>query len=296
MDWKKIGKRVLFPPIWLMVLLTILSAVLLTMVFVRGWEQQIVAYFIYVLSFYTLSVVTVFCVMVLPKQYGRIKERIYANPFGNRYLTDKVFRTKISLYLSLAISLLYVGTNVWFWYINSSWWFVVLAVYYVIMAAMRFLLVRYVRVQKIGTSILGEWKRSRICAYILLLINLSLSGAVLMILYQHRGYDYPGILIYVMALYTFYSTTHAIVDIVRYRKLGSPVMSTAKMVSLSAALVSMLNLETAMFAQFGAGMSTEHQHIFIILTGAGVSITVVTLSVILIVKATKAIRSEKDGK
>ena len=117
-----------------------------------------------------------------------------------------------------------------------------------------------------------------------------------MILYQKRGYDYPGVMIYVMALFTFYSTIHAIVDIVKYRSMGSPIMSTAKIVSLSAALVSMLNLETAMFAQFGAEMSVEKQHIFIILTGAGVSVTVVTLSVILIVRATKEIRREKYGK
>ena len=164
-----------------------------------------------------------------------------------------------------------------------------------IMAVMRFLLVRYVRIQKIGTNILGEWKRSRVCACILLLINLSLSGAVLMILYQSKGYDYPGVLIYVMALYTFYATIHAIVDIVKYRALGSPVMSTAKIVSLSGALVSMLNLETAMFAQFGAEMPPENQRIFIILTGAGVSVTVVTLSVMLIVSANKEIRRIKDG-
>lgn len=296
MDWKKTAKKLLFPPVWLMVLLTIASVVLLTMVFVKGWEQQVIAYFVYVLSFYTLSVVTLYCVMVLPKQYGKIKQKIYENPFGNRYMTDRAFRTEVSLYLSLAISLLYVGINIWSWHFSHSWWFVVLAVYYVIMAVMRFLLVRYVRTKEIGTSILEEWKRSRICAYILLLVNLSLSGAVLMILYRNRGYDYPGMMIYVMALYTFYSTTHAIVDIVKYRKLGSPIMSTAKIVSLSAALVSMLNLETAMFAQFGADMAVEYQRIFIILTGAGVSATVVTLSVLLIVKATKEIRREKYGK
>ena len=103
-------------------------------------------------------------------------------------------------------------------------------------------------------------------------------------------------MIYVMALYTFYALTMSIVDIVKYRKMGSPVMSTAKIVSLSAALVSMLNLETAMFAQFGAEMSPENQQIFIILTGAGISITVITLSAILIVRATKEIRREKYGK
>ena len=296
MDWKKIGKKLLFPPIWLMVVLVIISAVALTLIFVKGMEQSIPAYIVYVLAFYTLSVVTIFCAMVLPKQYSTIKQKIYDHPFGNRYMTDRVFRTNISLSISLVISMLYVGMNLWSWHMLGSYWFMVLAVYYVIMAVMRYLLVRYVRIQKIGTDISREWKRSRICAYTLLLINLSLSGAVLMILYQNRGYDYPGIMIYVMALYTFYALTHAIVDLVKYRKLGSPVMSTAKIVSLSGALVSMLNLETAMFVQFGREMSRADQHLFIILTGAGVSMTVVTLSVILIVKATKEIRREKYGK
>ena len=204
MDWKKFGKKLLFPPIWLLVILVIISAVALTVIFLKGMEKTIPAYIVYVLAFYTLSVVTVFCVMVLPKQYSTIKQKIYGNPLGNRFMTDQVFRTNVSLSVSLVISMLYVGINLWSWYELQSYWFMVLAVYYVIMAVMRFLLVRYVRIQRIGTNILGEWKRSRICAYILLLINLSLSGAVLMILYQHRGYDYPGIMIYVMALYTLY--------------------------------------------------------------------------------------------
>ena len=290
MNWKRLGKKLLFPPIWLMVILVIISAVALTLIFVKGMEESIPAYIVYVLAFYTLTVVTVFCAMVLPKQYSTIKQKIYDNPLGNRYMTDRVFRTNISLSISFVISMLYVGINLWSWRTLHSYWFMVLAVYYVIMAVMRYLLVRYVRIQKIGTDILGEWKRSRICAYILLLVNLSLSGAVLMILYQNRGYDYPGMMIYVMALYTFYSTIHAIIEIVRHRKLHSPVMTTAKVVSLSAALVSMLNLETAMFAQFGKDMAPAHQRIFIILTGAGVSIIVITLSVLLIVHATKALK------
>ena len=296
MDWKKLGKKLLFPPAFLMVILVIISAVALTLIFVKGLEESIPAYIVYVLAFYTLSVVTIFCAMVLPKQYSTIKKKIYDNPLGNRYMTDRVFRTNISLSISFVISMLYVGINLWSWHMLGSYWFMVLAVYYVIMAVMRYLLVRYVRIQKIGTSILGEWKRSRICAYVLLLINLSLSGAVLMILYQHRGYDYPGIMIYVMAMYTFYALTMSIVDIVKYRKMGSPIMSTAKIVSLSAALVSMLNLETAMFTQFGTDMAQKDQNLMIMLTGAGISITVVTLSVILIVRATKEIRRENYGK
>ena len=295
MDWKKLGRKLLFPPGWLILLLTAASAGLLVTVFLKGWEEAPIAYGVYVLAFYTLTVLCAYCCTVLPTQYGKLREKIYATTLGSRYMTDRAFRARISLCLSLGVSLLYVCTNLWSWYWNRSWWFVVLAGYYAIMAVMRFLLVRYVRVQAIGASILGEWKRSRVCAHILLLVNLTLSGAVLMMLYQGRGYDYPGMLIYVMALYTFYATTHAIVDMIRYRALGSPVMTTAKIVSLSAALVSMLNLETAMFAQFGAEMTEKDQRIMIALTGAGISIVVVTLSVLLIVRATKEIRRNKNG-
>ena len=299
--WKKTvawsGWKKLFGiPSWLFLLLTFACAAGLVFLFIYKLEESVIAYILYVLSFYTLTGDCVYLSRLLPRLFRGAHKTIDNTALGHRYMTERAFRTKVSLYISLAISMIYVGINLWSWHMLHSWWFMVLAVYYVIMAVMRFLLVRYVRIQKIGTSILGEWNRSRICAYILLLINLSLSGAVLMILYNNRGYDYPGMMIYVMALYTFYSTIHAIVDIVKYRKLGSPVMSTAKIVSLSAALVSMLNLETAMFAQFGGDMSVENQQIFIILTGAGVSITVVTMSVIMIVRATKEIRRMKNGK
>lgn len=296
MDWKKLATKLLFPPFWLIAILAVISAAALTVIFVGGYEQSPVAYAAYVVAFYTLSVACLFCRKVLPGKFRQLKKALTAHRLFGRFLTDRALRTQLFLYLSLAISLAYVGLNLLSWYWNRSWWFVVLAGYYVIMAVMRFLLVRYVRKQGIGKNITGEWKRARLCAYILLLVNLTLSGAVLMILYSHRGYHYPGMMIYVMAAYTFYATVHAIVEIVRQRAVGSPVLSTARIVSLSAALVSMLNLETAMFAQFGTDMATEHQQLFIILTGAGISLTVITLSLLLIVSATKKIRRNKDGK
>ena len=125
-----------------------------------------------------------------------------------------------------------------------------------------------------------------------------LSGSVLMILYENKGFEYHGFLIYAMAAYTFYMTTRAIINVVKYRKYHSPVMSITKIITLSAALVSMLSLETAMFSQFGGEMAAENQHLMIILTGAAVSITVVTMSVYMIVKCAKEIqniRSTQNG-
>ncbi len=295
MDWKRIGKKLLFPPIWVMVLLTALCAAGLVIIFLKGLHETIGAYLFYVLSFYTLSVVCVFCITVLPRKNREIHEKIMSVPFINRYQTDRIFKTKVDLLLSFTANLFYVGVNTVSFFLYRSWWFVCLAVYYVILAVMRCLLVRYVRLNEIGVDRYAELKRARVCSIILLFINIFLSGAVLMILYQDRGFEYGGIMIYVMAIYTFYITTHALIDLIRYRKFDSPVMETAKVISLAAALVSMLNLETAMFSSFGEAMSKENQRLTIILTGAGVAIIVVAMSVYMTVRSTKEIKLIRSG-
>lgn len=293
MNRKEFWKKLVFPPVWLMLLLVAASAVALPLVFVNDLSETPAAYAVYVLSFYTVCVVTVFCCMVLPRQYKSIREKIYAHPLGHRYMTDPAFKTHVSLYASLGANLLYVGVNVLSWFLYRSAWFIVLAVYYVILAVMRFLLVRHVRTHPLGKNRLEELRRARLCSYILLLLNFVLTGAVMMILYQNKGFEYHGILIYVMAGYTFYITTHAIIDLVKYRKYQSPVMTTSKVIALSAALVSMLALETAMFSQFGGDMASEDKWLMIALTGGGVSIVVIVMSVFMIVKTAQEIKEIK---
>lgn len=291
MDWKRVGTKLLFPPLWVILLLTVVSAAALVTVFVKGWDTSPVAYISYVLAFYTLCVLCVFGWKTLPGYWKRGKEKIYSNQLTNRYLTDAEFKTRVSLYRSLVINLLYVAVNAVSAVVFRTRWFALFAVYYAILAVMRFLLVRYVGRNKIGTSRLGELHRARLCACILLTVNLALSGAVLMMVYFHRGFDYQGILIYVMALYTFYITVTAIIDMIKYKKYGSPVMSMSKVIKMAAALVSMLSLETAMFSQFGGDMPPEHQRIMIMATGAGIAVVVAALAIDMIVRTTKEIRS-----
>lgn len=118
-----------------------------------------------------------------------------------------------------------------------------------------------------------------------------------MILHQNKGFAYHGMLICVVASYTFYMTTHAVVDLIKYRRYRSPVMTVSKIVALSAALVSMLALETAMLSQFGGEMSPESKWLMIALTGAGVSAIVIVLSVYMIVRTAQEIKEiERNGR
>ena len=115
-----------------------------------------------------------------------------------------------------------------------------------------------------------------------------------MMVYFNRGFQYQGFLIYVMAMYTFYITTTAIIDMVKYRKYNSPVMSISKIIKLASALFSMLFLETAMFSQFGEENSLEMQRVMIMATGAGISVIVVAMAVYIIIRSTKEIKKLEE--
>jgi len=292
MNWLK---KLLFLQPLLIILFVLLSAAVLTAVFTGGMYAYPLAYAGYAFSFYTLCILCVFCWKTLPVYWNQVKERLYANKHTNRYLTDAAFKTRVNLFRSLAINLLFAAMNAAAAICFSTHWFALFAAYYVILAVMRFLLVRYISRNEIGTSRLGELQRVRMCAYILLTINLALSGAVLMMVYFHRGFDNHGMLIYVMALYSFYTATTAIIDMVKYRKYGSPIMSMSIIIKMAAAMVSMLSLETAMFAQFGGDMSFESQKIMIMTTGAGIAVIIVSVAVYMIVLTTKEIRSLKNN-
>lgn len=289
-NWKEIGRKMLFLPIWLLIILIASVAIALVAIFVNGWETHPIACIIYGVAFYTLVVVCIFCWKVVPVYYKALKEKLHKNKYADRYLTDVVFKTQIGLYRSLAINLVYVVVNAASGIIYRTHWFGIFAIYYGIIAIMRFLLVRYVGKNPIGNNYLGELKRARLCAAILLSVNLALSGAVLMMVYFDRGFQYQGFLIYVIALYTFYITIAAIRDMIKYRKYKSPIMSITKVIQMASALFSMLFLETAMFAQFGTDTLPETKKIMIMATGAGISVAVVAMAFYMIRTTSKEIR------
>jgi len=291
--WKECGLKLLFPPVWVVLVLVIFSAAALTEVFINGRSETAAAYAVYVISFYSLTVLCLCCWKTLPTFCSTVKGKIDQSLFLSRYLSDAAFKTHVSLYRALAINLLYASVNAVFAAVYHTMWFAIFAVYYAILAVMRFLLIRYVSCNKLGESRLAELKCASACAWILLAINPTLSGAVLMMVYMGRGFEYHGFLIYVMALYTFYITAAAIRDMIKYRSFNSPVMSVSKVIQLTAALMSMLSLETAMLSQFGAELSARDEQSLIIATGAGISVIVVTMAVYMIVQSTKEIKRIK---
>ena len=100
-------------------------------------------------------------------------------------------------------------------------------------------MVHYVRrMHGTGKDMASEWRRYSLCGITLLFMNQALLGIIFLVVHQNSGFEYPGFLIYAMALYAFYAAITAVMNVVKFRKYGSPIMSSAKVINLTAALVS----------------------------------------------------------
>lgn len=218
-------------------------------------------------------------------------------PVVEKLIHENRFRTEIALYPGFCINVLYVifktATGIYY----RSAWFLSLGLYYLALAIMRLLLIHYIRFKKETSDKNDELRRYRMCGYILFPINVALVGITILAVKKNAGFTYPGYLIYVMAMYAFYSVITAVMNLVKYRKYGSPILSAAKVINMSTALVSIFSLETAMLAQFGSE-STEHFRVIMTaLTGTGVSLIVVGMAVFMIVRSGVQIkRNTEDGK
>lgn len=295
MDFKKIIKKIIFPRVSVVIIFTLLATAGMVIAILNGFSNNPINYLIYTISFYALVILSIYVGKNASTIFRKTKKRVYNTKYGNKYMTDIDFKTHVSLYISLLLNLGNVGLNVLYGIFYRTNWFYVLAFYYATLTAMRFILALYTRKNSLRENLLGEWKRARICAAVLTLINLSLTGVVLMMMYQDKGFTYAGMLIYVMAAYSFYHITVAIIDIIKYRKYKSPIVNSVKMVKLAAALVSMLSLETAMLNAFGADMPMGEKRVMIAATGAGICFVVLGLSSYMIVESTNKINKLKEN-
>ena len=287
MDWKKLGKALLFPHIAIMILLVPIATVLLvgSMVFVG--TESVIAYISYVLAAYTL---TVWCFKIpyLIKFFKTFKDE---NKYARRLQDDARLRVNISLYGSFAWNALYGIFQLWLGFYHRTFWFYSLGAYYICLAVMRFFLVRHTRKYTPGERMQTELVKYRACGWIFLIMNLALALIIFFMVYFNRTFEQHMITAIAMAAYTFTAFTVAIVNVVKYRKYNSPVFSASKAISFAAACVSMLTLTSTLLTTFSDGtMGPMEQKTMLGSVGVAVSMVIVTMAIYMIVTGTKKLK------
>ena len=284
MDPKKLGKALLFPHIAIMILLVPLATVLLvgSMVFVG--TESVIAYISYVLAAYTL---TVWCFKLpyLIKFFKTFKDE---NKYARRWQDDTRLRVNVSLYGLLAWNALYGIFQLWLGFYHHTFWFYSLGAYYICLGVMRFFLARHTTRYAPGERMQTELKKYRACGIVFLVMNLALALIIFFMVYWSRTFKHHMITAIAMAAYTFAALATAIINVIKYRKYNSPVFSASKAISLAAALVSMLTLESTMLTTFSKGtMTAMEQKIMLGATGGVISALIVATAIYMIVIGTK---------
>ncbi len=287
MDWKKLGKALLYPNTVLMILLVPIATALLVASMVFVGTESAIAYVSYVLAAYTL---TVWCMKIpdVIRFFKRFKEE---NKYAQKWLNDTRLRVNVSLYGSFVWNALYGVFQLWLGIYHHTFWFSSLGAYYICLGVMRFFLVRHTQKYAPGERMQTELIKYRACGWVFLVMNLALALIIFFMIYWNRTFQHHMITAIAMAAYTFTSFSMAIVNVVKYKKYNSPVFSASKAISFAAACVSMLTLTSTMLTTFSDGtMDVLTQKMMLGSVGAAVSSVVVTMAIYMIVQSTKKLK------
>lgn len=285
--FKKILKILLYPHVAIIIALVPVSAALLVLAFTLFGESSPFSIVSYVVAAYTMTALG-FRVPRIIKFAKKVKKE-------NRYIVKYQNDTSLKMTLSLSGTVIFNGAYAIFQLglgiHHQSVWFYSLAAYYAMLCIMRFFLLREVRNKSGGRDMRAEWKRYRFCGVILSVMNLALIIVVIYLFFRVRGIRHHEITTIALAAYTFTTLTLAIINVVKYRKYNSPVISAAKMISFAAALVSMMTLENAMLNAFGGDMTPETYSLFTGLTGVAVCLMILASAIYMIIKSTKELKN-----
>ena len=274
--------KLLHPPKWVLLTLPPIVFAALTYVLLKGQKSCTLTYMIYCMSAYCLTI----WILPLPRLFRKAKaytmHRLTGTVFGGKYVGDLAFRGSVSIYQGMMVNFFYVVFRIFVGIRYASVWFLTIAIYYLLLAIMRLSLILSYR----NRNMKSELRCYRRTAWLLFLLNIPMGGMIVLMVLTDSGYSYPGYVIYLSALYTFYTVILAIVNLVKFRKLGSPILSAAKVLNFVAALMSLLGLQTAMISQF-SNEGENFRRIMNALTGSGVWIAVILTAVYMLLHSRK---------
>lgn len=237
------------------------------------------SYILYLTMSYSLIIVLIKCYEIIKIIIEKIIE---SNKYLKRYRDDHKLRYKISLFYSLFLNTIYAIFKLVSGISFKSLWFISFAIYYFILVVMRANISKE-ELRK-NTTLKQEYEKCRQIGITLLFINVFLTIVILIIVNQKIMIPYNMVIAISVAVYTFYLMISSVVNLIKYRKYKSPLMSSAKVINIVTSLVSMLSLEVTMLSTFGPEQ-LEFNEIMIMATGSGIGIIVIIISLYMIIKS-----------
>ncbi|MBQ8659082.1 MAG: hypothetical protein IJ506_08090 [Clostridia bacterium] len=299
-QWRNLLQKLKKPTGWLLALtyivtaISIAGALTLVVIMPETLGLQILSYIFYGLAAISLGYTVYTIVLFAPRMKANITSWMRKSKLVSRMLDNYGFRTVLLAAGSLLLNIAYSVFNGVIGILERSVWYGALAGYYILLTLLRSGIVLYHRKKAKGLTRFddeteerfAEIKKFKVCGALLIALPFFLSFAILEMVVNDKGYGYMGIMIYVVAAYTFYKITMAIVNAVRARKKSDDLTIQAlRNIGLADALVSILALQTAMFHSFGTELTNTG--LANALTGGGVCALTIALGVFTLIVANR---------
>lgn len=187
---------------------------------------------------------------------------------------DKKLRIPfLSMTFNLCFTIYYITLGM----ISHSWWMFTLGIYYLILSAVRYIVLRD---NKKGGSVL-------FAGIMLMVLTLPLLGTVILSFIKDRGTVFHLIVMLVIAIYSFTKITLAAVHWIKSRRIKSKRWMALRNISFADAFVSVFSLQRSMLVSF-EGMTDVGIKIMNLATGSAVCVLVFLLGMDLVIRVNKS--------
>lgn len=263
------------------------TGTILLVVFVPN--QSVWHYILYGVAGVSLAYFVYSIVYFAPKMKQGFIKFLRKFKFTSTLLDSYGYRTFVFSIFSFILNLGYVGLMLGMAIATGSAWYYSITAYYLALILMKGNV--FYSKKKYDTEV-KEARAYRFAGIMFIFLTLALSGIITLIYTSNMAFEYAGLMIYVVAAYTFYNLTLAIINIFKARNHDSLYIQAIRNVNLASSIVSLLVLQVALFQAF----SPEYNKSFANgLTGGAVSAVILALGIYMIVKANKRLNQINSG-
>lgn len=290
---KSVWDKIKNPKGWQLAVFYVLFAIILagTLTLVIAIPEQTVYHFVlypFAAIFFAYFVYSI--VIIAPKIKAKIIKMLKKFKFANAMLESFGYRTVVFSIFSFAFNIVYVVFMGVLGILNGSAWYISITIYYLVLSFMKGNVFYSMKKQRHDEKRKAKIYRDNGVMFVFMTV--ALSGIILLIYTSNMYFEYAGLLIYAIAVYTFYKLTLSIINIFKAKKEDDLYIQNIRNINLANALVSIVVLQVAMFQAFSPENNTSFANA---LTGAVVSAIILIIGIIMIVRANNILKQEKNN-
>ncbi len=185
----------------------------------------------------------------MPKEKIKItKQKKTRTNYIKRYRNDYWFRSMVDLCASLVINIVYSLWEIVCGLAYGSNWFVAFGAYYLVLVAIRLMLV--FSLYRRGLNQQEGWREYRLTGVLIFIINLLLIVVVLLVFMGDVDTHIPTYSLYIIGIYAGYRIIASIYKLIRYRHSNTPILTSANVIYYVGSLITAFSFVISAMVRF----------------------------------------------